>query len=253
MTPSRRTPSEGSTGTSGASDRSARKGNVGRWERAASAALGGALLTAGLRRRSLGGAASAFAGCWLLYRGIIGLGRVSDAVDRSRESGASDEALELERSVTVGRPADELARFWRDPEQLSRIVGSFADVSSAGEDRHRWTVPGPLGRSLSWETRIVEDRPGELLRWESEDGAVVSNEVSVRFRPAPGDRGTAVSLRISYEPPGGAFGDAAMDRLGIVPESLAGAALDRFKSLAETGEIPTTEANPSARGKGDLV
>ena len=42
-----------------------------------------------------------------------------------------------------------------------------------------------------------------------------------------------------------------MQRLGVVPESLAGTVLDRFKRLAETGEIPSLETNPSGRGKGD--
>jgi hypothetical protein len=44
-----------------------------------------------------------------------------------------------------------------------------------------------------------------------------------------------------------------MRRLGVVPDALASKALHRFKSLVETGEVPTLEANPSARGKGDLL
>jgi hypothetical protein len=44
-----------------------------------------------------------------------------------------------------------------------------------------------------------------------------------------------------------------MTLLGVVPETLASRALDRLKSLAETGEIPTLDRNPSGRGRGDLV
>ncbi|ELY40118.1 SRPBCC family protein [Natronorubrum tibetense] len=58
-------------------------------------------------------------------------------------------------------------------------------------------------------------------------------------------------LDIRYDSPGGALSDGAMQRLGVVPESLAGTVLDRFKRLAETGEIPSLETNPSGRGKGD--
>jgi hypothetical protein len=44
-----------------------------------------------------------------------------------------------------------------------------------------------------------------------------------------------------------------MKRLGFVPRTITGEALDRFKSLAETGEIPTLERNSSARGSGDRL
>lgn len=233
--------------------------NVNRWERAASAALGGALLVRGLRRRSLGGAVSAVAGAGLLYRGARGRSRLYQVLGITTADGQAeldDSATgepSVKRSITVGRPAEELAEFWREPGQLSRILGEFAAVSSVGEDDRQWHVRGPLDRRIEWQTRIVEDRPGELLRWESLDGAVVPHEVTIRFQPAPGDRGTEVTLEIQYDPPGGSLGDAAMERLGVVPETVVGQTLQRFKSLAETGEIPSTEKNPSARGKGDLV
>lgn len=236
------------------------RANVGRGERAASAAIGGALLARGLRRRSLGGAASAVAGAALAYRGLSGHSRLYRLLDVNTAdggerlaAGATARTPAAERSVTVGKPADELGEFWRDPERLTRIVGEFAAVSAVDGDDHRWHVRGPFDRRLEWRTQIVEDRPGELVRWVSLDRAVVPHEVTVRFQPAPGDRGTEVTLRVEYDPPGGALGDAAMERLGVVPEALVGTALRRFKSLAETGEIPTLEGNPSARGRGDLL
>lgn len=221
-------------------------------------ALGGALLAAGIRRRSLGGAAASVAGGWLLARAVggrDGLERaLASAAGAVRERRGSDAGgMDASRSVTVGEAADDLYERWRDPDTLSRIVGPVAEVSAVDEDRLRWSVDGPLGRRLEWETAVTEERPGELLRWESVEGATVPTEGVVRFRPAPEDRGTEVTLSVRFDPPGGAVGDAAAERLGFVPETFAGAALDRFKSLVETGEIPTLERNPSARGSGDLV
>ena len=220
---------------------------------------GGALLGFGLRRRSLGGTVAALAGGWLLYRGLGGgdapdqqMAASSVADDDSSEA-ATAGAADVRRSVTIGRPADELYERWRDPETMTRIVGGFADVMAPSEDRWHWTVTAPLGFSVTWDTEFVEDRPGEFLRWTSTADAAVSNEGSVHFRPAPDDRGTEVTFQFRIDSPGGAVGDAVAARLGIVPDALAGVALDRFKSLVETGEIPTLEKNPSARGQGDRL
>ena len=228
--------------------------------RIASAAVGGTLVALGLRRRSLGGAAMATVGGWLFYRGATGRGRPSRTFGGStaadserREAGAPATATEVAHSTTVRRPADELSEFWRDPDHLTRIFGEFADVVSTGENRQRWAVHAPLGRTMAWNAHVAEDRPGEVLRWESEPGATVPNEGTVRFRPAPGDRGTEVTLRLRFDLPGGALGDAAMRLLGVVPDTIAESALRRFKSLAETGEIPTLERNPSGRGSGDRI
>lgn len=239
------------------------RGAVDGLERAASAMLGAALLLRGARRRSLRGLAAALAGGWLLYRGVAGNTRLRQALGADAATGHGLEerdkrrttagTADVERSITIDADPEELHEVWRDPEQLSRIVGHVGEVTAAGEDRWRWTVRGPRGRELTWETRIVEERPGELLRWESAADATVPNEGALRFAPAPGDRGTAVTLSVSFDPPGGALGTAALERLDVVPDALAGTALRRFKSLVETGEVPTTAANPSARGSGDLV
>lgn len=231
-----------------------------RGKRLATTAVGGVLLTAGIKRRSLSGTLLALGGGWLLARGISGSDRPVRALGsmlggkRGRdEAGVPADSPAVKRSITVGAPADELTEYWRDPEQLTRLVGSFAEVTGAGEDRHRWEVQTPRGPNVTWETEIVEDQPGELLRWESVEGAMVATEGTIRFRPASGDRGTEVTLELEFDPPGGEIGAAAVQRLGIVPETVAGNTLNRFKSLVETGEIPTLEHNPSARGSGDLV
>lgn len=234
--------------------------DVPRWGRAGSAVLGGALLTLGLRRRSVGGTAMALVGGWLCYEAIGGQDRLSRALGSSTSAGRERHESEaaagsptVERSITVGKPADELSELARDPETVGRIVGRFADVESTDEDRHRWSVRGPLDRTFSWETRIVEEQSGERLRWEPVDGPAVFEEWSMDFGPAPGDRGTEVTLRVRFDPPGGTLAGRGIERLDVVPGTLVRETLDRFKSLAETGEVPTLEDNPSARGAGDLL
>lgn len=216
----------------------------------AGAVLGGGLVLLGLRRRSLGGAALALAGSWLLYRGARGRPIVPDALlDPGREAGrvgAPREAPEVERSITIGADAQELRRAWLEPSSLPRVMAPFAEVRVEEDGRAHWTVRPGLGRELSWTTRIVEDLPGERLRWVSLEGADLPNEGSLRFRPAPAGRGTVVTLHLRFDPPGGALGGAAAKGLGFVSDTLAGKVLRRFKSLVETGEIPTLARNPAA-------
>ena len=227
--------------------------NVGQAERAASAALGGTLLLLGLGRRSLGGAAVAALGGGLVYRAATGhchlyeaLG-VDTAADRGAAAGASEDAPEAVAAITIGKPAEELDRLWRDPQTLTRITSGLAEVTPAGDGRMHWKVRGPLGRDLEWDTQVVEDRPGGGQRWQSVDGASLPSEGEVRFRPAPVDRGTEVTLRIRFNPPGGALGLAAAKLLGFVPRLFVERALHYFRALAETGEIPTTDRQPAAR------
>ena len=201
---------------------------------------------------------TALAGGWLLSRALGGSDRVKETLRSRAGGGGAGGRTErgvtaATRSITVARPADELHELWRDPDEVSRIVDRFADVTPRGEDGLRWKVEGPYGRTISWETRVVEEGPGEYIRWETPGDAMLPMEGSVRFRPASGDRGTVVTLSVSFDPPAGSLGDAALTRLGVVPESLVGGVLDRFKSLAETGEVPTLDGNPSGRGRGDAL
>ena len=227
---------------------------AGRMRQMASAMVGGALLTMGLQSRSLGGAAMAIAGGGLIYRGTRGrtlAGRVPGLrIRRAVVSGAPAAKTVLERSITIQKPASELYRLWRVAENLSKVMGHFADVTTTGPDLQHWKVQGPFGRTLEWDSHVVEEHPGEFLRWESVEGAELPNEGWVRFRPAPADWGTVVTLRFRFQPPGGALGDAAMKLLGGVPTTLAHKTLKRFKSLVETGEIATTRHNPAAREGG---
>jgi uncharacterized membrane protein len=137
----------------------------------------------------------------------------------------------VDRTITIGKPADELYRCWRQEQNLPRIMGHFAEVTASGEGRTRGTVRGPLGRRLARDARVVEDQSGEILRWESVAGSDLSNEGVLSFRPAPGDRGTEVTLDIRFDPPGGVLGVTAMKILGFAPNTIAERALRRFKSL----------------------
>lgn len=232
-------------------------GISGQITRAGAPALGAVLIFYGLRKRSIRGVAMALVGAGLLVKTVRSVSEreQNDSAQFSNQSPKSETSMPMavSRSMTIGKTADELYDAWHDPTIFSHVMGDFAEVTSTDEERYHWTIHGPAGIDSSWETRIIEDEPGEAIRWESLSDATVPNSGSVQFRPAAGDRGTVVTLSLEFDPPGGTVGKTVLKRLDIVPETLAGHTLGRFKSLTESGEIPSLDGNPSGRGMGDTL
>jgi uncharacterized membrane protein len=228
--------------------------NVNQVKRGASMLLGEVLLIVSLRRRSPVGAVLVLAAGELLYRGISGhchlyqtLGLNTTGARGQYEAGAPADAMQVEHSITIRKSADELYSVWRKPRNLSRIMRHFAEVTAVSANRTHWLVRAPFGQSREWDMQVVEDRPGELLRWKSIEGAEFPSEGTIRFYSAPRDWGTEVTFRLRFQIPGGTLGAVTMKLLPVAPGLLVSKALRRFKSLIETGEIPTTERQPAAR------
>lgn len=163
------------------------------------------------------------------------------------DEAAEDDPTHIETSITLNGSPEELYRLWRDPQTLPQVMGHFATVTAEAEDRAHWVVNGPVKTRLQWDSQIVQEEPGQSLRWYSTKGAKIPNGGSIKFAPATGGRGTVATLEVDFHPPGGSFGKGAAKVLGIVPKVLAVKALRRFKALAEAGEIPTLKDNVSAR------
>ena len=226
--------------------KTARNVNIHPLERIGSATLGGALLIRNARHLSLGKALLVLN---LLWRGGSGHSFLYQALGVSTADGSRElpGSLEITRAITIGKPANELYQLWRTPQTLAQIFQGIAEVTEVSPGRTHWNLRVPPGLSAAWDTQIVEDQPGEFLRWESASGSLVPHEGSIHFRPASGGRGTEVTLSLRLNPPGRTLGPAVARRLGFLPRMVAGKALRNGKSLAETGEIPTLARNPAAR------
>ena len=220
--------------------------NLGAVQRSASAAAGAALVVVGLRRRTPAGMALAALGGDLLYRSATGYCHLLGALGIDT-SGRADR-IEIQRSITVQLARGDVYARWRDPATQPLVWGHFARVTNATENAAHWRLDAPLGRTLEWDTRVVEEREGELIRWTSLERADLPNDGSVEFRDAPGDWGTEITLRVRFDPPAGVLGDAVARLIDEPPKLVLEKALRRFKQLAESGEIASTERTPSARG-----
>jgi uncharacterized membrane protein len=158
-----------------------------------------------------------------------------------------DRADRFEASIAIGRPRDEVYRFWRDLRNLSRFMPQLVSVEPRDERTSHWVARAPGGPSLEWDAEIFDDRPGEVIAWRTLPGATIQHAGAVRFVDAPGRRGTAVRLEMGFDPPGGPLGALAASMFGEIPRQQMQNDLRRLKQLLETGEIPTTEGQPSGR------
>jgi uncharacterized membrane protein len=195
---------------------------------------GGTLLAVGLQRgvsrRSALGYSLAAGGGALLYNGLR---------PRNRQSGAH-----VEVSYTINKPAEELYRYWRNFENLPKFMTHLESVRPTGTRGAHWEARGPLGRRFSWDTEITEERSNEYIVWRSVEGSLLKAAGAVQFRPAPGDRGTEVTVAIDYRPAGGSVSQFLAELLGPAPRRLLREELRHFKQLMEAGEIPSTEGQP---------
>jgi uncharacterized membrane protein len=152
-------------------------------------------------------------------------------------------SVEVTKTMTIGLPLEDVYRFWRDFQNLPRFMAHLESVVVEGERRSRWTAKGPGGKTFSWEAEITEDRPNELISWQSMRGADVPNTGTVRFLPAPGGRGTELRVDLKYDPPAGLFGASVAKLFGKEPAEQIEGDLRRFKQVMETGEVINSDAS----------
>ena len=227
--------------------------NIGHFERGASISLGLALVALALgRRRARGAFTYGLLGSYLSWRGATGHCAVYDALDTGSAEDEEDERLDagghddvsMEAAATIACSPDEVHAFFRNLENLPRFMAFVDSVQPTSETRSRWLGRTPSGGRLEWEAEILEDRPGELIAWRSRPGGLVHHAGAVRFRPAPGNRGTEVRLEVEFEAPGAPLGRALARVLGNATEYLAEEDLRRLKQILEAGETATTRGQP---------
>jgi len=150
------------------------------------------------------------------------------------------------RTVAINRPREELYDFWRDFRNLARFMENIERVDVLDDRRSHWVVSAPAGRTVEWDSIIEEDVPNEVIAWRSAKDADIRHSGRVEFRPAPGGRGTAVTVTIAYDPPAGGVGKIIARLFQKEPRLQARRDLRRFKQLMETGEIATAEPPDAA-------
>ena len=137
--------------------------------------------------------------------------------------------------LEVNAPAAQCYAWWRGLTNLPQImedVESVEPVDGSTQLTH-WKVHGPLGKTVEWDAKIVDDVPGTRIAWATQGstGLDVKNAGAVRFDDKGATTGIEVSL--SYDPPAGLLGEAVA-KIFADPQSKVEKALASFKTTIES-------------------
>jgi uncharacterized membrane protein len=201
--------------------------------RAATVLSGTALAALGLTRRGWTRTTLAASGGYLVYLGITGKAAPYKGAVRV--------------AFTINRSPEEVYSFVLDPQNWPRFLQGI-EMEPGQEGSLVLSLGKPAGLDIRSEVVVTDERANEYIAWSSLPGALQHRGV-IRFRPAPANRGTEISVAFEYRVPAGPFGRALGLLVGWDPEQLVRESLRHLKQLLEAGEIPTTLGQPSgARG-----
>lgn len=209
------------------------------WTRIAGDVIDLALLAAATRTRNastvrLAGALAAVAGVTALD--VIAARRNQRAVTEARQPAIF--------SVTINKRPGEVYAFFRRLSQLPLFMDYLESVQEIDHQRSHWVARLPIGGTVAWDARITEERHGEVLAWESVEGAMVKTRGRVTFARTPGRDMTEVRVEIQL----GVLGTGPSVGLArLFTRSQIKGDLRRLKQVLETGEVLLSDASAHRR------
>jgi uncharacterized membrane protein len=154
-----------------------------------------------------------------------------------------DGKLWVRTTALIQSDPHKLYAMWRDLEKIPLWQEQIIEVRSTGPKTSHWVMESKSNR-IEWDSEILADEPGRRIAWRSISGDS-NNAGEVVFEPAPGNRGTMVTLLQEFRL--GKLASMWETIVGRNPKQAVIENLRHFKALAETGEIPRTQGQPSGK------
>ena len=150
-------------------------------------------------------------------------------------------------SVTIGKTPAEVFAFVKEFENYPKFMRGLKDVTVlAAKVAHlSFAHEGTVDNCDIEKLAEVKD---QLVVWKTLGTSSLDHTGAFTIEPAPGNRGTVVSLKMSFDVPTPSKVRGMISYfLGRDPKNEAYINLRRLKAYLETGEVPTIQGQPSGR------
>jgi uncharacterized membrane protein len=172
--------------------------------------------------------------------GLYALQRYGGSERLRQKIGADDSGtITLEKTLLIEAPIEQVFDTWANYENFPRFMSNVKQVQPLGNERSHWTVRGPAGVGVEFDSVAQMQRPTELA-WQSEPNAVQN---SGRVTLVPEGNGTRVTVRLQYRPPVGAMGQAVSSLLGANPRQEFEEDLERMKQFIEGRRLDSPQTS----------
>jgi len=153
-------------------------------------------------------------------------------------------------TITILKPISEVYEFIRNFSNLAKFMSEFNEVKTVSEKVSQWMLNDESDSKLGWETETSIEKRNELIQWTSKEGSVVKQSGAIWFQDA-GDRGTVVSLKITYEKTPGSIANGILQLIGQDSDTQSLINLRKLKAVLETGEFATIEGQPNGKDEDE--
>jgi uncharacterized membrane protein len=204
---------------------------------------GGMLALYGFRRHGMISKAAGLSGVALLTRAVTNM-------ELSRLIGlAGRRGVDFQKTIHINAPVERVFEVWENYENFPQFMSHVRSVRRiGGEGREkagwRWTVTGPAGTLVEFDTVDSAYQPNRLIGWRTTPSSVIQHSGIARFQQGE-DGTTTVNLEFTYNPIAGAAGHAVAKMLGSDPKRQMDDDLLRMKNFIEKGTRPHDAAAQS--------
>jgi len=208
--------------------------NLGDAERLLSGVAGSALVLASLREPGKRGWFLLLFGGALYLRALTGNSKLYQWLGHTHvhpEEKPGRGGIEVHRTFLINRPVADVFRAWRNFENLPHFMTHLESVTELSPLQSRWVAKGPAGMSLSWDAKIIEEKPNALIAWRSLKDADVDHSGKILFRDLNGV--TEIEVLLRYNPPAGRAGATFARLFREAPARQIEEDLLRFKHMME--------------------
>jgi uncharacterized membrane protein len=169
--------------------------------------------------------------------------------------GARRRAIDVQKTIRINAPVQQVFAVWSDFENFPTFMSHVRQVRRLDErsdgNYWRWTVDGPAGTEVEFDTAIAAFEEDQLLAWRTDSSSLVKHVGRVSFT-GNRDGSTTAEVRMSYNPIAGALGHAVAKFFGADPKQQMNDDLARLKTYLETGR-PAHDAAQSTGTQSEMT